>query len=86
VAGVLHSSARATARVRTELQAPKRTTSVHNLAIRAEPDHGHRMAGADVDIGCSHRPRDPRSTVLTLAEEGMVGLLPVSWTPRLGVS
>lgn len=72
MAGVLHGSAPTTPRVRAELQASKETTSVlarrYGLSRTTVAKWRERTSTSDARMG----PRDPRSTVLTLAEEAMV--------------
>jgi hypothetical protein len=72
MAGVLHCSARTTPRVRAELQASKETTSVlarrYGLIRTTVTKQLERMPTSDARMG----PHNPRSTVLTLAEEAVV--------------
>ncbi|KQU54816.1 integrase [Bosea sp. Leaf344] len=72
MAGVLHGSARTTPRVRAELQASQETTSVlarrYGLSRTTVAKWRERTSTSDARMG----PRDPRSTVLSLAEEAMV--------------
>ena len=72
MAGVLHGSARTTPRVRAELQASQEKTSVlarrYGLSRTTVTKWRERTSTSDSRMG----PRDPRSTVLTLAEEAMV--------------
>jgi hypothetical protein len=69
--GVLHGSTRTSPRVRAELHASKEKTSVlarlYCLSRKALSTWRARTSTSDSRIG----PRNPRSTVLTLAEEAM---------------
>ena len=69
---VLHGSARTTPRVRAELQASQEKTSVlakrYGLSRTTVAKWRARTSTSDAPMG----HRDPRSTVLTLAEEAVV--------------
>ena len=72
MAGSLHGSARTTPRVRAELQASQEKTSVlaqrYGLSRTTVNKWRARTTTNDAPMG----PTDPRSTVLTAAEEAMV--------------
>jgi len=72
MAAVLHGSARTTPRIRTELQTSKESTRApaarYNLNPRTVAKWRNRASTADAATG----PHDPRSTVLTLAEEVII--------------
>src|ERR671920_153859 len=72
VAAGLHGSARTTPRVRAELQASQESTRAlaarHGLNPKTVAKWGARQPTADTPMG----PRQPRSTVLTGAEEAII--------------
>ena len=72
MASILHGSARTTPRVRAELQASKEKASVlakpYGLSRTTVNKWRSRSTTADARMG----PRDPRSTVLTRAEEAII--------------
>lgn len=72
MAGILHGSARTTPRVRAELQASQEKASVlarrYGLSRATVSKWKARHTTTDAPMG----PRDPRSTVLTTAEEAIV--------------
>ena len=72
MAAVLHGSARTTPRIRAELQRSKESTRTLAARYRLNPKTVAKWRARQTTTDAVMGPRDPRSTILSPAEEAMI--------------